>query len=298
MQEITSKIGIILGLIPYFGWAIGDIFGIYSSRKVGAYLTTFYVFIFGFLAASLYVPFALNDLQKITLPLLLLNIVFGVVVLCGNFMINEAFKISNASIIGIIIQSFPALVIILSWLIFKDPITINQAFWIVLIFVGVTLCTINVKDLKTGYLFRDRGIRLALVATLGFTIYFTFLRTFIDNYGWFWSNYIAIASFPLALLIIKPVFRIKERIKIPRFKMVILATFLSGVLLRSGDIALNYGVSKGYAAITAPIAGASPTLFVILAAFIFKDKTTNQQKMGILITLIGIVLLSFSIKIF
>ncbi len=290
--------GIILGLIPYFGWAIGDIFGIYASRKVGAYLTTFYVFLFGFLFASLYIPFALNDLQKITLPLLLLNIVFGVVVLSGNFMINEAFKISNASVIGIIIQSFPALVIILSWLIFKDPVSINQALWILLIFIGVTLCTIHVKDIKTGHLFRDRGIRLALVATLGFTAYFTFLRIFIDNYGWFWSNYIAIASFPLALLVIKPIFRIKDRIQIPRFKLVILATVLSGILLRSGDIALNYGVAKGYTAITAPIAGASPTLFVVLAAIIFKDKTSRQQKIGILITLIGIVLLSFSIKMF
>lgn len=291
------EIGIVLGLIPYFGWAIGDIFGIYSSRKVGAYLTTFYVFVFGFLAASLYVPFALNDVQNITIPLLLLNILFGTIVLSGNYMINEAFKISNASIIGIIIQSFLALVIILSWLIFKDPITINQTLWIILIFFGVTLCTINIKDIKTGHFLRDRGIRLALISTLGFTIYFTFLRFFIDRYGWFWPNYIAIASFPLTLLIIKPVFKIKERIRLPRFKSVLLATFLSGLLLRGGDIALNYGVAKGYAAISAPLAGASPTLFVILAAIIFKDKTTKQQKIGILIALIGIVLLSFSIKI-
>ena len=220
--------GTFLGFLTYFAWAIGDIFGIYSSRKIGSFLATFYVFIAAFFVASLYVPFALNELRNITPFLLLINILFGIVVLTGNYMINEAFRTSNASLIGIIVQSFPAAVVVLSWLLFKDPITLNQAFWIVIIFFGVFLCTISLSDLKGAKFRVDRGVRLTLIATFGFTIYFTFLRIFIAKYGWFWPNYIAIASFPLAIFTIRKVFKIKEKIKLAVNKKAIVSAFLSG----------------------------------------------------------------------
>lgn len=174
---------ILLALITYFGWGSGDVFGVYATRKIGAYLTTFYVFIFGFIIASLYVPFALNDLHKITLGLFLLNVLFSTAVLFGNFLLNEAFKRSNASVVGVIVQSFPTIILI-----------------------------------------------------------------------------------------------------------------LSALFLRGGDIALNLGISSGFASIVAPISGASPTLFVALSYFIFKDKINRQQQIGIGICLIGIVLLSFFSK--
>jgi len=45
--------------------------------------------------------------------------------------------------------------------------------------------------------------------------------------------------------------------------------------------------------VVAPIAGANPTLFVLLAFFVFKDRLTKQQILGIVLTLLGIVWLSF-----
>ena len=134
---------LMLGFITYIGWGAGDIFAVYASRKVGAYIASSFVFIFGFVVASLYIPFALQDFHKITLPLFLLNFIFGVSVLTGNFLLNEGFKRSNASLVGIIVQSFPAVTLILSALIFKDSLTSKQLFWTMLIFSGVFLCTIN-----------------------------------------------------------------------------------------------------------------------------------------------------------
>jgi uncharacterized membrane protein len=65
------------------------------------------------------------------------------------------------------------------------------------------------------------------------------------------------------------------------------------LLLRLGDFVLNIGLSKGLTPIVAPIAGAYPTLFVTLSFIIFKDKVTKSQMFGILITLVGIISLSF-----
>lgn len=287
---------ILLALITYFGWGAGDIFGVYATRKIGAYLTTFFVFIFGFAVASLYIPFAINDLYKITLGMFLLNVLFGTFVLFGNFLLNEAFRRSNASVVGVIVQSFPAVVLILSAIIFKDQLTSKQIVWTSLIFLGMILCVINFSDFKKGKPIIDTGIKYALIGAVIFSIYFTFLRIFIDAYGWFWPNYIAIASFPLALILMKWLFHIKEKIIIPKKKSVLASTFISALLLRGGDVALNVGISSGFASIVAPISSASPTLFVTLSWFIFRDKINNQQRIGIGICLTGIVLLSFFSK--
>lgn len=285
--------GLILAFTTYVGWGAGDIFGAYSSRKIGAYRATTFVLIFGTLVASFYIPFAWQDFHRITPLLFLINFIFGIAISFGNYLLNEAFKRSNVSLIGIIVQSFPAVVLLLSALIFKDTVTGRQIFWFIIIFSGVFFCTLNFRDFNNSKLFNDSGIKLTLIAVLIFSIYFTFFRIFSDSYGWFWANYISFISFPAAVVIFKYLFKIKEKIEIPKNKKVLTATFLSGLLLRGGDIALNYGISSGLASIVTPIAGASPTLFITLSSLVFKDPITKQQKIGIGICLLGIVLLSF-----
>ena len=264
-----------------------------ATRRVGAYTTTVWVLIFGVLLSSLYIPFALQDLGKITLPFFLLNMVLGTAYLFGNFLVNQAFRSSNASVVGIIIQSFPAIVLILSALIFRDTITAKQVLWICMIFLGVFLCSFDTKDMKNLQLLKDYGIRLALIATFIFSIYFTFLRVFTETYNWFWPNYISFLTFPLALWLVRVVFKNVGSSYIPQNKSILVIIALSALLLRAGDIALNYGIGNGFSSLVAPIAGASPTLFVVLSYLIFKDPIKKQQKLGIGISLIGIVLLSF-----
>jgi uncharacterized membrane protein len=131
---------------------------------------------------------------------------------------------------------------------------------------------------------------LALLAMVFLSIYFTFSRVLINSYGWFLPSFIATACFPIIYLFIR---KNKEKLTIPRGVKVLVAVFLVGLLIRSGDFALNYGLSLPNASsLVAPIAGASPILFVTLSSIIFKDKLTKQQIVGIVVTLTGILLLT------
>lgn len=285
--------GFIFGLLPFFGWSLGDIFGAFAARKIGAYRATAYVFIFGFVLSSFLVPYFLHDVKRLTLPWVLFNIVLGTACLIGNLLLNEGFSRSSTSLVGIIVQSFPAVTLILSALLFKDPLTLRQLLWVLLIFVGVFLCSVHFKDLKRIQLVKDGGVHFALIASLIFSIYFTFFRLLDNQYGWFWANYISFATFPLALFISKRIISKSEAIGILKNKGVLFATIFSAILLRSGDIGLNVGIAQGFSAITAPLAGASPVLFVFLSALIYKDPVAKQQKIGIGISMLGIILLSF-----
>lgn len=189
-----------------------------------------------------------------------------------------------------IIQAFPAVVLLLSALIFKDIITPIQMFFIVIIFLGVFLCSVDIKKLLNSEKILDRGTVLALLAMVFLSIYFTFSRILINSYAWFLPSFIATACFPLIYLYMK---KNKEKLVVPRELKILLAVFMAGLLIRSGDFALNYGLSLPNASsLVAPIAGASPILFVTLSSLIFKDKLTRQQIAGVLTALTGIILLT------
>ncbi len=284
------NLAIILGLITFIGWGTGDIFTIYVSRKIGSSLTTFWVFFSCFLLSLVVLPFAPHSLNGITTPLLFLNLLLGILFISGNVLVSEAFRISSAPLVGIIIQSFPAVVLILSSLIFKDPISSTKWLFILIIFLGVFLCSVDLKSLTKSQKIIDRGVITALVAVVCLSFFFTFSRVLINAYGWFLPTFIANACFPIVYLLIKWK---KEKFYMPKLGKVLTAAFVAGGLIRSADFALNWGLTiPNASSIVAPIAGAAPILFVIMSYFIFKDKLTKQQIMGIVTTLVGIILLT------
>src|SRR3989344_4063006 len=245
------NLAIFLALITFIGWGTGDLFTIVSTRKIGASLTTFWVFFFSFILSLLFLPFVPHNFSAITLPLLVLNIFLGILYVSGNVLISEAFRLSSAPLVGVIIQAFPAVVLLLSALIFKDIITPIQMFFIVIIFLGVFLCSVDIKKLLNSEKILDRGTVLALLAMVFLSIYFTFSRILINSYAWFLPSFIATACFPLIYLYMK---KNKEKLVVPRELKILLAVFMAGLLIRSGGFALNYGLSLPHAStLVAPI---------------------------------------------
>lgn len=280
---------ILFAFTSYFGWGTGDIFGTIATRKIGAYSTAFWIFTAGVVIFSLYIPFAWNDLGQFTLPLLVLNVVLGSIYILGNVSFNEALRVSNASLVGTIAASFASVTLLLSITFLGESINANQALSIATIFLGVLLATLNFKDLKTGQIVKDKGVIFAFVSMVTWGVYFAFVKILVQEVGWFWPNYISFCLFPLIYLYM----RVKKiKLEKPNYKGALIPVIASAILLRSGDFSFNFALSSGLAAIIAPVAGAYPTLFVVLAFLVFKDPITRQQIAGILVTLIGIVLLS------
>ncbi len=278
----------LFAFLSYIGWGTGDIFGTIAARKIGAYATTFWVFAVGIVLFSLYIPFAIDDLRAVTLPLLLLNLILGFFYISGNVALNEALVRSNPSMVLTISGSFAALVVILSLIFLGEHITGIQGLVIAIIFLGVFLCTFNFGVLKKKQKF-DTGILYALYAMISFALYFTFIKSIVREIGWFWPNFISFLWFPMIYVYMK----MKHiRVVDPVTTKSLFPIAASAFLLRSADFAFNVGISSGLTSIVAPIAGAYPTLSAIIAYKVFKDPISRQQILGIIITLCGIVLLS------
>ncbi|MDP1722818.1 MAG: DMT family transporter [Candidatus Gottesmanbacteria bacterium] len=277
----------VFALLSYFGWGTGDIFGAIAARKIGAYAATLWIFIFGIILFSFYIPFATKELLMLTGPLLLLNLGLGFFFVSGNIAINESLVRSNPSLALTIIGGFPALVVIFSLLFLGEHISSLQFLVILIIFLGVFLCTLDLRMFKKKQRV-DKGIIFALYAMVSLAIYFTFIKGIIREIGWFWPNFISFFWFPMIYFIMKwKQMKIENPIKTKSLIAIGASTFL----LRMGDFAFNLGISSGFTTLVAPIAGAYPTLSVILGFKVFKEPISMQQRIGIIVSLTGIVLL-------
>lgn len=281
----------IFALVSYIGWGTGDIFGTAASRKIGGAATTFWTFLIGFVLFSLATPFMYSSLSGMTWPLFILNVVLGFLTVSGNVALNEAFMRSNASVVGTISASFAAIVVLFSVLFLGETVSPAQVVATVVIFSGVILCTLDVKELQTGTSKIDTGILLALYAAVSFATFFVFIKPVVHAVGWFWPNYISFFWFPCIYFYMR-----YRRIPLVGIKDMKTAAWilLSTALLRTADVVFNISVSLGLTTFVAPIAGSYPTLFVVLAFLVFRDQIKRQQVLGIICSLVGIVILSFT----
>ncbi len=276
-------------LIAYFTWGIGITFEAVAARKVESKSLSFYGFFLAFIATSLYLPFSQFKLSSLTADIIGICYLIAFFIIAGSIFYYEALKKGNPSLVGTIGSSFPFIAVILSTIFFKEKITYCQIIAIAIIFFGLILSTLNLDELKNKKLTLNKGVLLALLTMISWGIYATLIKLPISKIGWFLPNWIIFSSFPIVFLYIKAS---KTKFDIPKKINIIVPVILSIFFVRTAEFAYNIGLSRGMASIVAPIAGANPTLFVLLAYFVFKEPLKKYQIAGIFFTLAGVVFLS------
>ena len=286
-------LAVFFAFISFFGWGIGDIFGAITTRKIGAYSAVYWNIVFGFIISTLYIPFLQVDQSSFTILIISINVILGIIFILGFIAFNEGLRIANPTLIGTIVASFAAFTVVFSIIFFKETVTLPQVLSISTIFIGLIPCSFSIKKLPKWNTKQAKGILLAFFAMLCWGLYYTFIKIPVKQIGWFWPQYITLSLFPLLFFYMK----INHRKLSPWNKQnVFLPLVANGILVTIGEFSFNFAISKGLSAVVAPIAGAYPVLFAIIAFFLFKDHISKQQLLGIIISLLGIVsLATFSI---
>lgn len=282
---------IFFAFIAFVGWGSGDVLGGLVSRKIKGYSSSLWLYLFSFLISSALVPLFLNRLGDINLQLWLLIIFLNLIGPIPVVALYEGIRVGNASLVGTIGSAFAALTVVLSVIFLGDKLSVVQILSITIIFVGLLLSSLDLKSFNIKKIFTDKGVPYGLVAMIFWGIYFTFIRIPIREVGWFWPSYFAFLGLPIIFIFMR-IRKIKLE-KLPNLKMTIFS-FLNGLFLTGATFSYNFAVMIGQTSIVAPIAGSYPILYVILSRLVFKDKLIKQQLVGILITLLGITILSFS----
>jgi drug/metabolite transporter (DMT)-like permease len=280
---------ILFALVAHIGWGTSDIFGAMASRKIGGYSTTFWSYLVRIPFLALFLPFDMENVRSLTWSAFLISGVLSMVLLTGTAFFFEAFRGGNPSLVGTIGSAFTVPTVILSVLFFGERLDLYQTLAIAVIVVGLVMTSLDFKEVRQKGVVLDRSTALALLAMLTWGIYFAFIRIPVEEIGWFLPSYISFFFAPFVLVLMRLQ---KVPLESPTAKGV-LPSFIGLVLLgTAANFGYNLGISSGYTSIVAPIAGSYPVLFVFLSALIFKEPVNRQQLWGMIVSLVGIVVLS------
>ncbi len=281
---------IIFALLAFFGWGVGDIFGTVASRKIGPYSTTIWFIFFQFLIFIVFAPFFLGELKNLTFGFLIINLILGLIAAGASTTFYEAMKEGSASLAGTIVGSFAALTVILSLIFLGERLSLPQSLAILIIFGGMIIALLDFKTLTQSKLLKSRSIVFALASMILWGIYWAFLKIPVQAIGWYWP--IVFSQIMYFVVFIYMRFK-KMKLEKPTAKGILPALVLNSLILGIGSFSYNLGIERGLVAVVAPIAGAYSVLFAILAYFVFHDKLRKKEGIGIVVTLVGIVLLSY-----
>ncbi len=282
---------IFFALITLIGWGVGDVFVTLASRRHGNIPTIFWGQVVSIILTSLYIPFAGNIAD---FGMFLIALVLGLFLSWGALFYFRALEIGNAQLAGTISGSFVLPVVLLSVIFFGEKLTLIQVFGIVLILIGLVLSSFELgqlKNKKIREIFSDKGVKYAFLAMIIWGVYYAVIRIPAESIGWFWTFYPANLFF-ITLLIFGKIKR--SALKIFTDKKALFYIVIFSLLINIASFSYNLGILNGFTSVVAPIAGSYSVLFVILARLIFKEKLTRQQSFGIVLSLLGIVLISFA----
>lgn len=282
---------IFFALIAFIGWGVADVFGTIAARRIGSVNTFFWMMVFSSIIISFYIPFA-GPIKDI--GIFILAIILGIFNLYAAMLYFKALEIGNASLVGSIAGSFGFISAVLSIFIFGEHINTLQIVGIFCAAIGIMLSSLKLEEIRNNNMkgiLSEPSIKYALIALMIWGVSYALVRIPVGKIGWFWTQLPFHLLFPLLIIAGKIK---KDATQIFRDKKSLLSVFLFTITGTVGVFSYNLGITFGYTSIVAPIAGSSAVIFVILTRLVFKEPLTRQQKIGIVSSLVGIVLISFA----
>jgi transporter family protein len=277
--------GIAAALVTHVAYAFGGISSTYAARKISGVASAFWIQIGSLI-------FAFTPIFFVAVPALNPGIIFMAVVLSilgqsAWLLYNLALEKGNVPLVAAISGAYPAIVVMLSVWFYDESITSLQTLAILLAIVGVVLSSLNFKALKHSKGFRvDSSIVYSVLALLIWGVYFTFIRSLIEQVGWAWANFLlAIFGTIYLTLLVRKKLKTKKIKARTAWKSIITAS----LLLTFGTLTFNIAIDQGQSSVVVPIVGAYPAMFAVLSYFLFEQKLTRQQLFGVILTLTGVI---------
>jgi drug/metabolite transporter (DMT)-like permease len=281
-------ISVLAGLGGMFGWGVSDFFANLSSAKVGHFKAFFWSQLAGIVLTLCLVPFfGLNtNLSFVFVLLLFVTAIFYSV---GYLLFYKAFEIGNVSIVSATINLNVIIAMLLAIIFVGQRLTPFQLFAVFLVLVGVTLVSVNFKDLKNKEVKLLAGVKETVLASVFFGVFWNLSEYISEKIGWLPTTlYIKVGAILFLLLFASYAKRKLELSKTPTKVKLMVA--LVGVLEAAAVASVNWGLAFGDLVLVSPISSALSVVTITMAVVFLKEKITKTQALGIVTTIVGIVL--------
>ena len=280
--------GILFGIVAMVTWGVSDFYLKKVTDKLGSLRTLFWLGVVQTIPLSFYFLLNLGTYSAIGnyLWLFILSVFLDFM---GYLFFLKAVKKGSISIIAPVSSAWVIPAVIISIIFLNEIITTYQAIAISLTIVGIFLASIKFSDIKKMNLNKLLpGVPEDLISVMFFGVNLPLLGFLISKTNWF----LPILFVRTGQMIIAFFYNVIKSQDLKIKGNVIMPLILAGLTSVAGFIAWSNGVNLQKVAIVTPIAAAFPFITVILARIFYKEKIELVQKLGIIGTVLGIILLS------
>ena len=284
-------LGILFALGALVCWGVGDFLIQKSTRKAGSIASLFYICA---LASIFLLPFIKNDLinlfaNRYNLALLLIT---GITAFFAGLFYFQALERGKISIVEPILSIELPITAGLGVIILNEHVNIYQAFFIILIFIGIVLAITKEKyHLHYHKRLFEKGVMLAGIGAISMALFNILLDVSSHNTSPLfavWFAHLVIAVFCLIYMLASGSLTntLKDFRKYPKL---IIST---SVLDTAAWIFFAYSVTMIPIAIATAVSESYIALAVILGIFVNREKIKKHQLIGASMAIISAILLS------
>lgn len=284
--------GITAALFATLGWAFYNLGTKLSAVRLGKYWSAL-LFIIGSIVPMI-ILLCIEGFAWPGLYPMLLSLAAGVLIPIGFILALKSLETEQLTNAIALSEISPALLTIFGLIILHEPVTSTQAVSVVLIFVGAFL-VITTEGIQV-----NKRLIPALLANVIWAIYWILLTISITSSNVFamqiaFTRFVAIAiALPLFYFISRKNKSAFRQIKIDSRKMLPLLTFalVVGMLDSGSDAIFGFTIHSNLVALGGALSALSPMIVSFLSYFIFKDRLTKLQAVGLIIMIAGALALT------
>ena len=279
---------LLFGVGAAVAFGFGDYAAAMAARRAGVALTAFGMQILGLgsIAAAVALLGRWPLFAWSQLPWAIVLAVVGTASLAALY---RAFALGPIAVVSPVVASYAALSVVGIVLFHGERLTAGQAVAIAATFVGVVVASTDVRELRRTLGKPVEGVRIGVLATIGFGI---------------WGVILAAATKindPFALVMIWRVIGIALVGVFILWRRIALAPLtvpstlgivaLVGVLDTGANVLLMLGVASGFASFVMTGSGAYPIIPAVLAILVLRERLAPNQYLGVALLVAGLVAL-------
>ena len=272
---------LLLALGASLAWGVGDFFGPLVSRTLGSLRVIFWAQVGGVLAIALAVAVRGQGPAG-------WGVLFAICAALGGMLGLFAYyrgMVAGAMSVVAPIAGASAVIPVIFGIATGDSPSPAQIAGIACALVGVALASVEHHE---GSRRVAAGAGLAVFAALGFGFYFPWMHA-AGKVDFWWASLVFRSTALLILLAVVGARRTPLRLR-PRDLIVVC---LVGVLDTIGNVLFAASSGHGLISLTSVLASLYPVITVLLASTVLHERVAPLQKAGIVLTLAGVVLISF-----
>ena len=287
----TAILSVLSGLAGMFGWGIYDFLGGVYSKQIGPFKSFFWSQLAGLISVLLLLfAFAIN--LNVPIWVIILLPIAAIVYSAGYLFFFKGFEIGNVSIVAATMNLWAVFTMLFAFIFMGQRLTTMQSLGVFMIISGVTLASLNWRDIKNHRLKLSLGVKETVLGAFFFGVFWNISEVIAEKIGWLPTT--LFVKFGIIVFLLLFSFLVKRELVLmkatPKTKLMVL---LMGTIEAGAVAIVNYGLTIGDAILITPIASALSIVTITLAIIFLKDKVTKHQGLGMLSAIAGIIVTAF-----